>query len=372
MTVNAPTDPTKTRLLTELKHARPLIGCRFDPSGRYLFASAEDDAIQRFDLLTGAKTSLLGHKSWVRGMAFSPSKGTPVVSLATVQLGALGGGATTVRKPTPFTLLSGDYHGNLLWWNGVEEAPKPTRTVAAHDGWIRAVAVSTDGATAATCGNDNLVKLWSIADGRPIRTLDGHKSHVYNVAFHPGGQRLVSADLKGTIKDWDLGTGSVVRELDAKVLHKYDTGFAADIGGIRGIGFDAAGTRLVCTGITNVSNAFAGVGNPLVILFDWKDGTAKQLKPKEAFQGTGWSVGVLPSGTVIAAGGGGQGRIWFWNPDDGTNSHTLTVAANARDMALHPDGTAVALAGANGSCLLYTMTPAPAPPAAPVAPAKKA
>ena len=63
-------DPTAARLEREFKHARPLIGCRFDPSGRFLFASAEDDSIQRFDLLTGAKTALVGHKSWVRGMAF--------------------------------------------------------------------------------------------------------------------------------------------------------------------------------------------------------------------------------------------------------------------------------------------------------------
>ena len=63
-------DPTAARLEREFKHARPLIGCRFDPSGRFLFVSSEDDTIQRFDLLNGAKTALAGHKSWVRGMAF--------------------------------------------------------------------------------------------------------------------------------------------------------------------------------------------------------------------------------------------------------------------------------------------------------------
>src|SRR5262245_46478840 len=67
-------DPTAARLEAELKHGRPLIGCRFDPSGRFLFVSAEDNSIQRFDLLTGAKTALVGHESWVRGLAFV---GTP-------------------------------------------------------------------------------------------------------------------------------------------------------------------------------------------------------------------------------------------------------------------------------------------------------
>ena len=69
MIMNELIDPTAARLERELKHARPLIGCRFDPSGRFLFVSAEDDSIQRFDLLTGVKVALEGHRSWVRGMA---------------------------------------------------------------------------------------------------------------------------------------------------------------------------------------------------------------------------------------------------------------------------------------------------------------
>lgn len=344
----------KTRLLMDLKHGRPLVGCRFDPSGRFLFASSEDDTIVRFDLLTREKVALAGHSSWVRGMAFV-AKPT-LVPAASIPALAVHGGLGAARSLAPFVLLSGDYHGNLLWWHGAEAAPKPFRTVVAHAGWIRAVAVSPDRGTVATCGNDQLVKLWNTADGRPLATFEGHTSHVYNVAFHPSGTRLVSADLKGDIKDWDLSTGKVVRELDAKVFHKYDSGFWADIGGIRGIAFNAAGTQLACIGITNVSNAFAGVGNPLVVLFDWAEGKPKLLKPKDAFQGTGWGVNFLPDGTVVGAGGGGQGRIWFWNPADAANTHTVTVPTNARDMTLHPDGSTLAIAGANGTCLVYSMT----------------
>jgi len=354
--------PANTHLTMELKHGRPLIGCRFDPSGRYLFASAEDDTIQRFDLLTGDKTALLGHKSWTRGLACVPSKHTSIVPHALISASAVVGGNTSVRKPTPFTLLSCDYHGQLLWWNGADETPKPTRSITAHEGWIRAVAVSPDGATISTCGNDLLVKLWNFADGRLLRTIEGHTSHVYNVAFHPNGQRLVSADLKGNIKDWEIATGKLMRELDAKVLHKYDNGFGADIGGIRSIAFNSAGTQLACIGITNVSNAFAGVGNPLVVLFDWADGKPKLLKPKDVFQGTGWGVSIHANGFVVGAGGGGQGRIWFWNPTDATNTHTFNVPTNARDMAMHPDGTTLAIAGANGSSFLYAMTSAPPAP----------
>lgn len=356
-------DPTKTRVLKELKHNRPLIGCRFDPTGRFLFVSSEDDTIQRFDMFNGAKTPLVGHQSWVRGMAFVASGNASPMHLSAGLSGFAAGGLPATLKPNPCTMISGDYHGKLIWWNASDDTPKPLRTIQAHDGWIRAVATNPAGTIVASCGNDHTAKLWNVADGQLIRTFEGHSSHAYNIAFHPNGKRLVSADLKGVIKDWDLETGKLVRELDAKVLHKYDAGFGADIGGIRGLSFNPSGTQLSVIGITNVSNAFAGVGNPLVVLFDWNDGKSKQLKPKDAFQGTGWGVHMHSNGFVVAAGGGGQGRIWFWNPNDASNTHTVTVPANARDMAVHPDGTGIAIAGANGVCYLHTMIPGPTAPA---------
>ena len=323
-------DPAQTRLAQELKHGRPLIGCRFDPSGRFVFASSEDSTIQRWELTTEKKTELAGHKSWVRGMAFTANEKL---------------------------LYSGDYAGRISCWSLEADKPTAVRTIEAHAGWVRALSVSPDGKLLATCGNDCLVKLWSLPECKPVRELAGHASHVYNIAFHPSGQRLASADLKGIVKDWDVAKGTLVRELDASALHKYDTTFAADIGGVRSMAFDRDGRLLACAGITEVSNAFAGVGKPVVLLFDWATGKRQQvLAPKEAFQGTAWGVAFHPTGFVVGAGGGNGGALWFWKPDQAQAFFTLKLPQNARDLDLHQDGKRLAVAGADGVLRIYEMT----------------
>jgi WD40 repeat protein len=325
-----PIDPTRTRMALELRHNSPLIGCRFDPSGRFVFASAQDNTIQRWELANQRKTGLEGHRSWVRGLAFLEAQ----------------------RK-----LLSGDYTGKLFVWPLDADTPRPERIVDAHHGWCRAVAVSPDSHWFATCGNDLLVKIWSAADFSLVRTLAGHEWHVYNVAFHPAGMHLVSADLHGVVRQWNLETGEQVRTMDCSALFRYDPTFRADHGGVRGMAFNKQGSLLACTGITNVSNAFAGVGNPAVVLFDWRLGQrAEILRPAAAFQGTGWGVTFLPNGQIAATAGGSGGALWIWNPDQANSFHTVTLPNNARDLHLHPDGHRLAIPFFDGAVRIYDLS----------------
>lgn len=320
-------DPAKIRLAFELKHNSPLLSCRFDPSGRFVFAGAQDNSVQRWDLSSKAQTALQGHISWVRSLAFADGK-----------------------------LYSGDYHGKVLAWRADADKPSPESSIDAHRGWVRSIAVSPDGRLLATCGNDLMVRVWSCQGAGLIRSFAGHAHHVYSVAFHPSGRFLASADLHGVVRQWDIERGTEVRTLDASVLFRYDPTFRADHGGVRSMAFSADGTLLACAGITDVTNAFAGIGKAAVVLFDWITGQRRQLlRPSANFQGTAWGVDFHPSGLIAAAGGGSGGALWFWRPDQSASVHTVTLPANARDIHFHPDALRLAVACFDGAVRIYEL-----------------
>ena len=165
-------DPKASHVAAQWKHGRPMISCRFDPTGEYLFGASEDNMIVRWEVATGKKVVMEGHDTWARGIAFSPDGKIVVTS---------------------------GYDDRLIWWNAREAQPKPIRTVVAHDGWIRTIAVSPDGKWLASGANDRLVKLWDLQDGKMVRQFVGHESHVYSTLFHPDGEHLLSGDLKGCL-----------------------------------------------------------------------------------------------------------------------------------------------------------------------------
>ncbi len=62
-------------------------------------------------------------------------------------------------------LITGGYDGRLIWWPAAADSPAPIRSIEAHSGWIRALAIHPHDPLIATCGNDKLVKLWNAQDG---------------------------------------------------------------------------------------------------------------------------------------------------------------------------------------------------------------
>lgn len=329
-----PAEPAQIHVVKSFANEASLVSCRFDPNGKFVFVGMQHSKVVRWDLASGVKTDLeAGHDSWVKAIAFA-QKGE--------------------------TLLTGGHDGRLVWWPVQGDKPAPVRKVEAHAGWIRAIDVSPDGQFVVTCGNDLKVKLWKVDDGSLVREFVGHERHVYSVAFHPDGKHLASGDLVANFIDWEIDTGKAVRSFKVPTIHKYDPGFMADYGGPYCMQFTKDGKQLVAGGITNVSNAFAGVGNPAICVVDWE--SAKETlvhQPKGGGpNGKAWSVFVHPEGfTMGAIGGGGGGYVYFWKNDQKEEFHAFNIGNAVRDMAVHPDGVQLATAHHDRNLRLCAMRP---------------
>jgi WD40 repeat protein len=324
-------NPQATHTLHQWKCESPLINCRFDPTGQYVFAAAEDFSIYRFAMADGKYVSLTGHGSWPRPMVFSKD-------------GQM--------------MVSGGCDHQLIWWPVADAEPKPIRTVKAHRGWIRAMDVSPDGTTIASAGNDNLIKLWNFATGELVATLSGHAKNIYSVAFHPNGKSLLSGDLAGAVLQWEVATGKLERQFDAKPLTTYNTGQRVDYGGIRTIVFNNDQTQIILGGLHKASNPLGAVNEPLLMRFDWESQKLLRSHTIKGVKGIAWRSLIHPQGFLMAvSGGSGGGFLAFWNEDKDEEFYQMKMPNTAREMDLHPDGIQIATAHHDKQLRISLMSP---------------
>ncbi|MCA9036666.1 MAG: hypothetical protein KDA91_16135 [Planctomycetaceae bacterium] len=325
-------DPKKTQLAKEYKHERPLTACHWSSDARYIFFGAEDNDVHRFEVATGQTTAFQAHESWVRAMASSPDGNQ---------------------------CFTGGYDGKLVWWNSTDSAPKPVRVVDAHKGWIRAIAVHPEGTMIASCGNDNAIRIWDAKNGVLMHELIGHDCHVYNASFTPDGSSIASCDLKARVRLWNSSTGQLVCELPvAEALYKYDKTFRADIGGARCIAFHPGGQQLALGGITNVSNAFAGIGEVAVVLMNvGEKKVSEQFETKAKHRGCAWGIDWHPSEFWIGlSGGGGGGWLLFWKNGAKHEFFQMKLKSDGRGMSLSPDKSQVAVAHSDMHLRTYKLS----------------
>ena len=349
-------DPFATRMVAELKHDRGILGCQYDPAGKFLFAAARDYFVHRWDL---AVPPVLDEPSDPKKKPKVP----PVPAAPPESHMQLAGHESWVGGLAPFAdgnrLATGDFVGGLSVWSDITSKPIQQFSFQAHTGSIRKVAVSPDNKLIATAGNDGAVRIWhgDVAE-KLHQELLGHECHVYHVAFHPNGESLISADLRGCVKHWDVKTGELVRELDASLLYTYSEKYEVEVGGIRGMSFNADGSRLCCAGATG-EKGIAHSGNARVLLFDWESGNVlRELKPEKEEICTAWGVQFHPDGFIVASGGSRTGGfLWFWTPEEEVAFHMVKFQQRAPgfDVDLAPDNKTLAVANHDGTIRLYEM-----------------
>lgn len=103
------------------------------------------------------------------------------------------GVSNAIFTPDGRYLVTTGYDRRITLFDIVHNGDRKWLNLDAHRDAILALAISPDGSTIVTGGEDRLLKTWDTKSGRLLSTMVGHRNPIYAVAFDHDGKSLVSA-----------------------------------------------------------------------------------------------------------------------------------------------------------------------------------
>ena len=164
-----------------------------------------------------------------------------------------------------------------------------------------AVGITPDGQRAVTGGNDDTLRLWSVADGVLLKKMIGHGDKVYSLAVSPKDGGIASGDRSGEIRLWDGKTGALKKVLANQGGH---------VGSLR---FSPDGRLLL--------SACAASGCKAQRIYDVASG--KELTAYAMHDNAVTASAFSPDGSLVATGGGENEAIHIWDPRTGETKAVL-------------------------------------------------
>lgn len=105
--------------------------------------------------------------------------------------------------PDGETAVSGDASGKILWWK-ISTGQILSHIKLPTDYPIQQVAILPDGTRFLSAGDDAIVRLWSLPDGKLLHEFIGHRDKIHCLAVSPDGQWAASGGADHDLFVWDI------------------------------------------------------------------------------------------------------------------------------------------------------------------------
>jgi WD40 repeat protein/DNA-binding SARP family transcriptional activator len=264
-------------------------------------ATAEADALRQADLARARELSLAA----INNLEVDPERSI-LLALQAV---------TTAQKtgnPIPIEIQDALHQAVL--------ASRLRLTLRGHTSDVWDVAFSPDGAQLATASWDGTAKIWDAKTGDELATLQDHQKALQDIAYSPDGSKLATADDEGVVIVWNPNTG----EQSARSL--------GHAGGVWKIAFSPDGELL----------ATAGWDKSIRI---WDTNTGDEMVALPVGEAAHPYIAFSPDGRRLLSAGE---SIQLWD----TETWDERLAFPGTAGAISPDGTRLAIGGADGSLRL--------------------
>ncbi|MEH2064519.1 MAG: serine/threonine-protein kinase [Nostoc sp.] len=244
------------------------------------------------------------------------------VSLANTLQGQENSVLSVAISPDGKTIASSGDNGTIQLWN--LGTGKPISSLNGHSQQVNVVAISPDGKLLVSASDDNTIKIWNLGMRKKIRTLTGHFDSVHALAISADSETLVSASDDNTIKIWDLATGELIRTL---VGHTF---------WVRSVAISPDGVILA-----------SGSFDKTIKIWNLTKGYS--IRTLEGNSQTVTAVAISPDGKTLASAsrdvsdGRSRGTIKLWDLHTGREIRTLTGHGNTvTSVAFSADGKMIA------------------------------